>query len=105
MLEKGAVDPDIEIIDPRVLYPLNFDEISGSVKKTGRLAIIEEGHLTCGAASDISAKAAEELFMYLNGPIVRVATKDLPHPYAPVLEEAMSPTEEVIANAINHLLK
>lgn len=105
MLEKGAVDPDIEIIDPRVLYPLNFNEISGSVKKTGRLAIIEEGHLTCGAASEISAKAAEELFMYLNGPIVRVATKDLPHPYAPVLEEAMSPTEEVIANAINQLLK
>ena len=105
ILEKGAIGADIEIIDPRVLYPLNFSEISESVKKTGRLAIIEEGHLTCGAASEISAKAAEELFGYLKSPVMRVATKDLPHPYAPVLEEAMSPTEEVITDAINNLLK
>ena len=107
VLQKGMIgtDIDIEIIDPRVLYPLNFKEIADSVKKTGRLVIVEEGHLTCGAASEISAKTAEELFKYLKAPIVRVATKDLPHPYAPVLEEAMIPTEEIIAAAIRQVLK
>lgn len=105
VIEKGLIDADIEIIDPRVLYPLNFKEISDSVKKTGRLVIVEEGHLTCGAASEISAKAAEELFKYLKAPIVRVATKDLPHPYAPVLEEAMIPTESIIADAIRQVLR
>jgi pyruvate/2-oxoglutarate/acetoin dehydrogenase E1 component len=107
VMQKGMLgtDIDIEIIDPRVLYPLNFKEISESVKKTGRLVIVEEGHLTCGAASEISAKAAEELFKYLKAPIIRVATKDLPHPYAPVLEAAMIPTEEIIADAIKQVLK
>jgi acetoin:2,6-dichlorophenolindophenol oxidoreductase subunit beta len=107
VMQKGMLgaDIDIEIIDPRVLYPLNFKEISDSVKKTGRLVIVEEGHLTCGAASEISAKAAEELFGYLKAPIVRVATKDLPHPYAPVLEGAMIPTEEIIAGAILQVLE
>jgi pyruvate/2-oxoglutarate/acetoin dehydrogenase E1 component len=104
-MQKGMVNADIEVIDPRVLYPLNFGEIAESVKKTGRLVVIEEGHLTCGAASEISAKAAEELFSYLKAPIIRVATKDLPHPYAPVLEEAMIPTEELIADAIDRVLK
>ena len=105
LMEKGLIDADIEIIDPRVLYPLNFKEISDSVKKTGRLVIIEEGHLTCGAASEISAKAAEELFSCLKAPIIRVATRDLPHPYAPVLEEAMIPTEKNIAEAIRQVMR
>ena len=107
VMQKGMIgtDIDIEIIDPRVLYPLNFKEITDSVKKTGRLVVVEEGHLTCGAASEISAKTVEELFKYLKAPIIRVATKDLPHPYAPVLEEAMIPTEEIIAAAIMQVLK
>ena len=107
VMQKGMIgtDIDIEIIDPRVLYPLNFKEITDSVKKTGRLVIVEEGHLTCGAASEISAKTVEELFKYLKAPIIRVATKDLPHPYAPVLEEAMIPTEEIIAAAIRQVFK
>lgn len=105
VLQKGMVKADIEIIDPRVLYPLNFKEIATSVKKTGRLVIVEEGHLTCGAASEISAKVSEELFSYLKAPILRVATADLPHPYAPVLEAAMIPTEERIAEAIERVMR
>ena len=104
VMQKNMIKADIEVIDPRVLYPLNFGEIAASVKKTGRLVVIEEGHLTCGAASEISAKVAEELFSYLKAPIIRVATKDLPHPYAPVLEEAMIPTEELIADAVERVI-
>ena len=105
IIEKGMIDSDIEIIDPRVLYPLNFNEISDSVKKTGRLVIIEEGHQTCGAASEISAKAAGKLFKYLKSPVLRVATKDIPHPYAPILEEAMIPTEKLMVEAIKQVVQ
>jgi pyruvate/2-oxoglutarate/acetoin dehydrogenase E1 component len=104
LFEKGLVKADIEIIDPRVLYPLNFKEIAASVKKTGRLAIIEEGHLTCGAGSEISAKASEELFRYIKAPVLRLATSDLPHPYAPVLEAEMSPTEERMAEFLERIM-
>jgi len=105
ILQKGILKADIEVIDPRVLYPLNFKEIAASVKKTGRLVIVEEGHLTCGAGAEISAKVSEELFSCIKAPIIRVATDDLPHPYAPVLEAAMSPTEERMIEAIERVMK
>jgi len=103
-MEKGLIDSDIEIIDPRVLYPLNFKEIARSIQKTGRLVIVEEGHLTCGAGAEIAALAADSLFDSLKAPIARVATKDIPHPYAPNMEKAMMPQEEDIAAAINRVL-
>ncbi len=103
-LEKGLIDSDIEIIDPRVLYPLNFEAIAKSVKKTGRLVIVEEAHKTLGAGAEIAALASEQLFGDLKAPIVRVAAKDVPHPYAPVLEDAMMPLETDIAAAINQVL-
>lgn len=103
-LEKGLIDADIEIVDPRVLYPLNFDAIAKSVKKTGRLVIVEEAHKTLGAGAEIAALASEQLFSDLKAPIARVAAMDVPHPYAPVLEDAMMPLETDIAAAVNLVL-
>jgi pyruvate/2-oxoglutarate/acetoin dehydrogenase E1 component len=104
-MEKGLISADIEIVDPRVLYPLNFKEIAESVKKTGRLVIVEDGYLTCGAGAEIAALVCRNCFSSLKAPIMRVASKDLPHPYAPSLEKAMLPSEEEIAENIKEVLK
>jgi len=104
-MQKGLIDADIEIIDPRVLYPLNTKEIFASVKKTGRLVIVEEGHLTCGAGAEIAAQAGRYCFDSLKAPIYRVAARDVPHGYAYVLEQAMLPSEDDIAAAIKAVCK
>ncbi|MDD5017886.1 MAG: alpha-ketoacid dehydrogenase subunit beta [Eubacteriales bacterium] len=103
-IEKGLVDADVELIDPRVYVPLNFDEIRESVKKTGRLVIVEEGYLTCGAGAEIAARVSETVMGSMKAPIVRVAALDIPHPYAPVLEHAMIPDEQDIADAVNSVM-
>ena len=101
-LEKGMISADIELIDPRCLYPLNFGEIRESVKKTGRLVVVEDDFLTCGAGAEIAAKVMgdAELFHSLKAPIERVAVPDISHPYSNVLVKAMFPSEESISAAI-----
>lgn len=106
-MEKGLFDADIEIVDPRCLFPMNFDIIAESLKKTGRLVICEDGYLTCGAGAEIAAKVSENMELYncIKAPIVRVTSMDVPHPYSPVLEQAMMPTEQKVADAINKVLR
>lgn len=101
-LSKGMIDADIELIDPRCLYPLNFDEIRTSLLKTGRLVVVEDDFMTCGAGAEIAAKVLSdsELFHCLKAPIERVAVPDISHPYANVLVNAMFPNEEKVAAAI-----
>lgn len=103
-LAGGLIGADVELVDPRTLYPLDLATILGSVRKTGRLVIAEEAHLTCGAGAEIAAQAAEHAFGALKAPIVRVATQDLPHPFSPPLEKAMAPDEQAIAAAIERVL-
>lgn len=106
-LEKGLIDADIELIDPRCLYPLNFKEIAQSVKKTGRLVIVEDDFLTCGAGAEIAAKVVgdRELYNVLKAPVERVAVPDIPHPFSPALVKAMFPDEEAISQAIRHVCR
>ena len=106
-LAKGMISADIEIVNPRSLFPLNFQIIGESLKKTGRLVICEDGYLTCGAGAEIAARVTEDsgLCKSLKAPIVRVSSLDVPHPYAPVLEQAMMPTEEKIAHAIFRVME
>lgn len=106
-LEKGMIDADIEIIDPRCLYPLNFTEIRESLLKTGRLVVVEDDFMTCGAGAEIAAKVMSdpELFNCLKAPIERIAVPDISHPYATVLVNAMFPNEEKIADAIKRVCK
>ena len=106
-LSKGLIEADIEIVDPRCLFPLNFGAIKKSVKKTGRLVIVEDDYLTCGAGAEIAARASgdPELYNILKAPIERVATLDIPHPYALPLAKAMAPTEETISVAIKRVCR
>lgn len=67
---------NIELIDPRTLVPLDYDTIMTSVKKTGRLVIIEEGVLRSGVGSEIAAEIQERCFDYLDAPVKRIASKN-----------------------------
>ena len=68
----------VEVIDPRTLEPLDIDTIVASVKKTGRAVIVDEDNKRCGVTSEIAAQIMDNAFDYLDAPIKRVASADLP---------------------------
>lgn len=80
-----------EVIDVRSLSPFDFDTIGESVQKTGRVVIVEEGPKTGGVGAELSASIAERFGRDLKAPVVRVASPDVPVPFAPVLENAYRP--------------
>ncbi|MFI1773706.1 alpha-ketoacid dehydrogenase subunit alpha/beta [Thalassobellus citreus] len=85
-LDKNrAINADV--IDLRTLQPLDTDTIYNSVKKTGRVIILQEDSLFGGIASDISAGIMEHCFEYLDAPVKRVASMETPIPFASQLEE------------------
>jgi pyruvate/2-oxoglutarate/acetoin dehydrogenase E1 component len=94
---------EAEIIDPRTLVPLDKELILESVRKTGRLVIVEEDNLTGGWAADIAAIVAEEAFFWLDAPIKRVSAPDTPVPFAPVMEQFYVPSEERVVEAARSL--
>lgn len=94
-----------EVLDPRTLVPLDRDAILESVARTGRLVIADPAHLTCSAASEISASVAQEGFWYLRAPIERVATPDIHIPFSPVMERGLYPTTDRIAEAARRTMR
>jgi pyruvate/2-oxoglutarate/acetoin dehydrogenase E1 component len=94
---------EAEVIDPRTLVPLDKELILESVRKTGRLVVVEEDNLTGGWAGDIVAMVAEEAFFWLDAPIKRVSAPDTPPPFAPVMEDFYVPSEERVVEAVKSL--
>jgi acetoin:2,6-dichlorophenolindophenol oxidoreductase subunit beta len=94
----------VEVIDPRTLIPLDEAAILASVEKTNRAVIADEGHLRGGAASDIAAIIAEKGFDYLDAPIKRVTSLDVPIPFSPPLEKAAVADEGRIETAIREVV-
>ncbi len=94
---------EIEIIDPRTLKPLDHESILESVSKTGRLIVADEGQVTCGVTSEVSAIVAEEAIEYLEAPIIRVGSPDTPVPFSPPLEKIYIPDEEDVRKAVNKM--
>jgi pyruvate dehydrogenase E1 component beta subunit len=80
-----------EVIDPRTLVPLDKETLIRSAAKTSRVVIAHEAHRRSGPGADIAAMLAEEAIEYLDGPILRVAARNVPLPYSPVLEEYVLP--------------
>ena len=101
--EKLKDKVDIEIVDPRTIVPLDSATIIRSVKKTNRLVIADEGYKRCGFAAEVAAIVAEEAIESLDGPIVRVATPNVPIPFSPILEANVIPSEESIIRAVTKL--
>jgi 2-oxoisovalerate dehydrogenase E1 component beta subunit len=76
-----APELDVELIDPRTLWPLDLETIVRSVQKTGRCAIVQEAPRTCGFAAEISSLIQERCFTSLEAPILRITGYDTPFPY------------------------
>jgi acetoin:2,6-dichlorophenolindophenol oxidoreductase subunit beta len=85
-----------EVLDPRSLVPLDKRTLIQSVAKTSRVVIAHESHQRSGPGAEIAAMLAEEAIDYLDGPIVRVAARNVPLPYSPILEQHVLPGEEEV---------
>jgi 2-oxoisovalerate dehydrogenase E1 component len=94
----------VEVIDPRTVSPLDTPSILASVRKTGRLLVVDEAFAPCGLGAEIAAQVADAGFDDLDAPIRRVNGAFAPTPYSPALEMAVIPNVEVIANAIRALV-
>ncbi len=94
-----------EVIDVRSLSPIDYGTIGESVKKTGRVVIVEEGPKTGGVSAEISAGIMEHFGEYLLAPVVRLASPDVPVPFTPVLENAYRPDAARIVAAVRELLR
>jgi pyruvate dehydrogenase E1 component beta subunit len=97
----------IEVIDPRTLVPLDVETIRASVRKTGRLVVVDEAPPTCSAAAEIAAMVVEDrnTFRALKAPVQRVCAVAVPVPYSPTLENAALPDRARIAAAIRCVLE
>lgn len=94
----------LEIIDLRTVRPIDYNTVIQSVKKTNRLVIVEEAWPLASIASEITFKVQKEAFDYLDAPILRVTSADVPLPYAPTLIDASLPNPARIVKAVKQVL-
>jgi 2-oxoisovalerate dehydrogenase E1 component len=94
----------VELIDPRTVAPLDMGSIYESVRKTGRLLIVDESYPVCSFASEVAANVASECLYDLDAPIRRLNTLPAPHPVSAPLELALTPQAAQIAEAIRNLM-
>jgi 2-oxoisovalerate dehydrogenase E1 component len=103
--EKLAADGiSVEVIDPRTVSPLDMSTIRESVKKTGRLLIVDETFAPCGIGAEIAAQMMDDGFDDLDAPVKRLNGVHTPVPYSPPLETAVVPGQAQIEQAIRDLL-
>ncbi|NLG70214.1 MAG: alpha-ketoacid dehydrogenase subunit beta [Firmicutes bacterium] len=97
---------EVEVIDLRTLAPLDRSTILASVRKTGRLLVVHEDNRTLGMGAEVAALVAEEALYDLDAPVRRVTMPDLPAtPFAAVLEDAVLPDTQRIAQAMRDLAR
>lgn len=101
--EKELEGIDAEIIDLRSIKPLDEDLLFNSVKKTGRLVIVDAAWKTCGIGAEISARISENILKSLKGPIKRVTLPDVPAPASSALEKVYYPNKNDIIKVIKSL--
>lgn len=105
LAEKFAEEGiEIEVIDPVWLSPFDWTTVSDSVRKTGRLVIAHEAHLTGGWGAEVSARISDDLYADLKAPVRRVASLDIPMPFSPPLEAAVLPQKQDIETALRSVL-
>ena len=94
----------VELIDLRSVRPLDYDTIITSVKKTNRLVVVEEAWPLSSISTDIAYNVQRHAFDYLDAPVMRVNSMDLPLPYAPTLIEAVLPNVKRTLDALKAVL-
>ncbi len=104
-LEKEGIS--VEVVDPRTLVPMDEETIRRSVRKTGRLVVVDEAPPACSAAAEILALVTEdpETFRSLKAPVQRVCAAPVPVPYTPPLEKAALPDRTQILAAVRRTLE
>jgi pyruvate/2-oxoglutarate/acetoin dehydrogenase E1 component len=95
----------VEVVDLRTLVPLDRDLVCASVRKTSKVLLLHEDTRTGGMAGELAATITENVFEYLDGPIVRVTAPDTPVPYSPPLEEAFLPNAEKVVEKARWLYR
>ena len=97
----------LEVIDPRTLVPLDIETILESVKKTGRLVVVDEACQTCGAAGEIVALVTsdEATFGRLKAAPARVCGLDVPIPFSPPMEKYAVPDKARITRAVKDVMR
>lgn len=93
-----------ELIDPRTVAPLDVETIAQSVRKTGRLLIVDGAFAPFGIGAEIAAQISDRAFDDLDAPIRRLNGAHTPTPYSPPLENAVVPNVDAIAQAIRDLI-
>ena len=101
LAKKGI---EAEIWDPRTLKPLDIEGLVATVKKTNRVVIVEEGWRYAGVGSELAYTIQREAFDYLDAPIERVTTEDVPMPYAAAVEAKALPSVERVLAACDKVL-
>ncbi|MDR2675288.1 MAG: hypothetical protein LBC18_10625 [Opitutaceae bacterium] len=92
----------VDLFDLRCLAPLNLDAIRASLARTHRLVVLHEGRRTHGFGAELVSRLAEQNFPDLEAPPLRIASLDIPVPFAPELEQAFRPTtEKIIAQIVD----
>ena len=94
----------VEVLDLRSLVPLDEEAILASVRKTSKVVIVDEANRTCAAGAQVAAVIAERGWEDLDGPVVRVASPDVPIPFSPTLEQAVLPQVDDVKEACRELL-
>lgn len=102
VLEKEGIS--VEVVDPRTIVPLDRETIADSIRKTGRLVVIDEAGPMYGFSGEIVAVACEECFDSLDAPPLRICSLPVPHPFSPPLENEMIPTVDRIASKIREFV-
>jgi pyruvate dehydrogenase E1 component beta subunit len=87
----------VEVIDLRTLFPWDRETVLDSVRKTGRLLLVQEPQRSAGVAAEIAAVVAEEALYDLNGPIVRVTGFDVPWPQFAIETHALIDVDRVVS--------
>jgi pyruvate/2-oxoglutarate/acetoin dehydrogenase E1 component len=95
---------EAEVIDPRTLKPLDMETIAESVRKTGRLVVVNEGVRAGGFASEVVARVVDECYADLKAKPARVTALDTPIPYAASLERAVLPSHESVLDAARQVM-
>lgn len=101
LAEEGI---SVEVWDPRSLLPFDYDGLAASVRKTGRLVVLDDSPRSAGFAAEIAAWAAEECYDVLRAPVRRVTRADATIPFAVPLELALLPSTDHVVAAIRSVL-
>jgi pyruvate dehydrogenase E1 component beta subunit len=101
-LEQEGVSA--EVIDLRTIRPIDYKTIIDSVKKTNRLVVVEEAWPLGAIATEVAFKVQREAFDYLDAPVLRVTSADVPLPYAPTLIDASLPNVKRVVKAVKDVL-